>query len=198
MMAQADYAINIGTYNGASVLALASAMHLMGQPARHVTTIDIHHGRWTTTQTAFRAPFLKRGIQLEQINSIERDFKAVDPDPLLGDTAKYMVFYDIHDLEDKTGKPNDDLPDVIAKWRLWNRGDCTAKTPKAFADRTQKAFIVPRKDIAKSDYDLSVGRYRESEHEQVEYENPKQLLKRLKKLEDDISDGLEQLEGMIA
>ncbi len=59
--------------------------------------------------------------------------------------------------KDKDGRPNNDLPDLVEKWRQWDGG----RGKKHFADRKTRAFFVPRDDIAEQDFDLSIGRYKE-------------------------------------
>ena len=82
-----------------------------------------------------------------------------------------------------------DLPDLLARWE--NRdaeGECK---------RTEQSFLVPIKEIAGNDYDLSINRYKEVEHEAVEYDPPEVILGRLAKLEDEISRGRNELEEML-
>ena len=66
-----------------------------------------------------------------------------------------------------------------------------------FGDKTQKAFIVSADDIRANKYDLSINRYKEVVYQQEEYEDPKDILKRLKDLENDILKDLTELEGML-
>lgn len=68
---------------------------------------------------------------------------------------------------------------------------------KQFEDRTQKAFFVPREEIVKEGYDLSIGRYKELVYEEVKFEPPKKILDRLMKLEGKITADMKTLEGMI-
>ncbi len=103
-------------------------------------------------------------------------------------------FYDVQtdgfSLDDKRDpvKAND-LPDVRKRWAKRN--------PKKDTDRTAKAFFVPKQEIADNAYDLSINRYKEIIHEEVEYDPPKVILKRLKKLETEIAHDLEELEAML-
>jgi hypothetical protein len=46
-------------------------------------------------------------------------------------------------------------------------------------------------------YDLSINRYKEIVHEEVQYDPPKTILKRLKKMESEIAKDLEELEAML-
>jgi len=102
----------------------------------------------------------------------------------------YGVENDGYSLDDKRTKiDGSDLPDVLKCYKKRNA--------KKDTDRTQKHFCVPLKEIKENKYDLSFSRYRETVHEDVEYEKPKSILKRLQKLETDIQKELEELEGML-
>lgn len=103
-------------------------------------------------------------------------------------------FYDVQadgfSLDDKRDPvPENDLPDVLERWKK--------RKPKSVTDRTAKAFFVPKAEIVEQRYDLSLNRYKEIVHEEVSYDPPKTILKRLKKLEAEISAGLEELEAML-
>ena len=109
-----------------------------------------------------------------------------------------VFFYDVkadgYSLDDKRQKiAEDDLPDVVKQWAKWKSGN----KPKAFADRTKACFVVPRSEITENDCDLSLGRYKEHVHEEIQYDPPKKIIKSLRKLEADIADRLTKLEGML-
>ena len=82
------------------------------------------------------------------------------------------------------------LPDVLARWpeRAGSERDCP---------RTAQSFCVPKADIATNGYDLSLNRYKEVEHEEVEHRPPKEILAELAKIEEDIQEGMKELEGML-
>jgi len=82
------------------------------------------------------------------------------------------------------------LPDVLARWSERNAEE--HKRP-----RTAQSFCVPKQDIAGSGYDLSLNRYKEIVHEEVEHVPPKQLIAELLQLENEIEQGLRELEGML-
>ncbi len=105
-----------------------------------------------------------------------------------------VFFYDVQDdgfsLDDKRlPVPENDLPDVRERWK--------ARNPKRDKDRTDKAFCVPKKEIVANKYDLSLNRYREIVHEEVQYEAPKTIVARLKTLEEEIAKDLQELEAML-
>ena len=66
-----------------------------------------------------------------------------------------------------------------------------------YQDRTQKAFIVPKAEIATKKYDLSISHYKKVIHQEECYEEPKVILERLKTLETEILADLEELEKML-
>ena len=83
------------------------------------------------------------------------------------------------------------LPDVLMRWEERNG----AERERA---RTAQSFCVPKAEIAgDGGYDLSLNRYKEAEHEDVKHETPAEIIANLKGLEDEISQGLEELERMI-
>ncbi|WP_008308266.1 class I SAM-dependent DNA methyltransferase [Leptolyngbya sp. PCC 6406] len=106
----------------------------------------------------------------------------------------FVWFYDMaadgYSLDDKR-QPIDtnDIPDIVQRWQR--------RDPAQNCDRTAKAFVVPREEIAANGYDLSINRYKEIEYEEVQYDPPKVILQRLRELEDDIRQDLNALEEML-
>ena len=82
------------------------------------------------------------------------------------------------------------LPDALARWR--DRGG--AERDRA---RTDQSFCVPKAEIAANGYDLSINRYQELVHEDVEHRDPREILADLRALEDEIRAGLDELESML-
>ncbi len=82
------------------------------------------------------------------------------------------------------------LPDVLARWT--KRNGAERKSP-----RTAQSFCVPKSDIAAQGYDLSLNRYKEVVHEEVEHRAPTEILADIAKLEIEIQQGLKDLEGML-
>ena len=104
------------------------------------------------------------------------------------------------------------LPDVLTRWRTlsplsrWERAGVRAsrqsRSPGIYSDeltrpRTAQSFCVPKADIAANGYDLSINRYKEVVHEQVQHRAPAEILAELKRLEDEIAQGMKTLEGML-
>ena len=83
------------------------------------------------------------------------------------------------------------LPDVLMRWE--ERDGNERDNP-----RTAQSFAVPRDEIAKTgSYDLSLNRYKEVEHEEVDYPPPKEIIAELRGIEKEIDDGLTRLEEML-
>lgn len=82
------------------------------------------------------------------------------------------------------------LPDVLTRWD--KRDTTERKRP-----RTAQSFCVPKTDIAGQGYDLSINRYKEVVHEAVEHIPPKQMLKKLARLETEIQAGMKKLEVLL-
>lgn len=83
------------------------------------------------------------------------------------------------------------LPDVLMRWK--ERDDAELKNA-----RTAQSFCVPKADIAATgSYDLSLNRYREVEHEEQKHDAPADIIRELRKLEGEISQGLTKLEAML-
>ncbi len=82
------------------------------------------------------------------------------------------------------------LPDVLARWT--ERNGAERQQP-----RTAQSFCVPKADIAAHGYDLSLNRYQEIVHEEMEHRPPKEILADLATLEEEIQREMTQLEGML-
>jgi hypothetical protein len=82
------------------------------------------------------------------------------------------------------------LPDILVRWK--KRDDAERKRP-----RTAQSFSVSKAEIAGQGHDLSLNRYKEVVHEDVDHIPPKQIIAELKALEGEIQQGLADLEGMV-
>jgi type I restriction enzyme M protein len=82
------------------------------------------------------------------------------------------------------------LPDVLSRWALRHGSEQERA-------RTDQSFCVPKADIAAQGYDLSLNRYKEVVHEEIEHRSPREILDDLAILEAEIQQGLKQLEGML-
>ena len=72
-----------------------------------------------------------------------------------------------------------------------------ATGPKRERPRTAQSFCVPKADIAAQGYDLSLNRYKEVVHEEMEHRPPKEIIAELRKLEEEIRREMKELEGML-
>lgn len=110
-----------------------------------------------------------------------------------GGTDK-VWFYDMKadgfSLDDKRNPiEENDINDIIERFSsLENEGD---------RKRTEQSFFVPVEEIRGNGYDLSINKYKEIEYEEVVYDAPSVILGRIKELEKEINNGLEELEGML-
>ena len=82
------------------------------------------------------------------------------------------------------------LPDVLARWSQRNANERERS-------RTAQSFCVPKADIVAVGYDLSLNRYKEVLHEEVQHREPKEILADLETLEGDIHHSLKELQGML-
>lgn len=83
------------------------------------------------------------------------------------------------------------LPDALVRWRVRGAGELDRA-------RTDQSFCVPKADLAATEYDLSINRYKEIVHDDVEHESPQAILDGLAKVEAEIRQGIEDLKGMLA
>ena len=104
-------------------------------------------------------------------------------------------FYDMQadgfSLDDKRQPVDEnDIDDIISRYRnLENEKD---------RKRTEKSFFVSKDEIVKNDYDLSINKYKEIEHEVIKYDYPpKVIIQKIKGLEHQILEGLDELERMV-
>jgi type I restriction enzyme M protein len=110
-----------------------------------------------------------------------------------GETNK-VWFYDMqsdgYTLDDKRSKLNGggDLPDIVAKWK--DRKNQTEN------QRNSKFFYIDKKEIEEADFDLSINRYKQTDYEEINYEDPRIILSKIEILEQEIVAGLSDLKGL--
>lgn len=110
-----------------------------------------------------------------------------------GGKTEHVWYYDMQadgfSLDDKRERiAENDIPDVIARWK--------ARHPEKDTDRTAKAFFVPVEEIRENQYDLSINRYKETAYEEMEYEAPEVIMQKLRGLEREILNDLSELERL--
>ena len=108
--------------------------------------------------------------------------------------TEQVWFYDMKSdgftLDDKrTEIAENDIPDIIERFH----------SPEKEADRkrTEQSFFVPKEEIADNGYDLSINKYKKIEYIPVEYPPTSEILAEIKELQEEISKGIEELEGML-
>jgi type I restriction enzyme M protein len=105
---------------------------------------------------------------------------------------------DVRNQLSKEEHSKNNLPDVLARW---NSLKAVHPEPVEGSEltrpRTEQSFCVPKADIAANGYDLSINRYKEVVHAQVQHRAPQEILAELAKLEDEIAAGMKALEGML-
>ncbi len=111
-----------------------------------------------------------------------------------GGRTERVWYYDMKadgwSLDDKREKvAENDIPDVIARWRAGDRMKDT--------DRTAQAFFVPVEEIRGSGYDLSINRYKEVAYHEVAYEPPSVIIKHLRGIQEEIARDLDGLEDLL-
>lgn len=111
-----------------------------------------------------------------------------------GGKTDHVFFYDVtadgFSLDDKRDPiKDDDLPPALERWQK--------RSAKKDTDRTAKHFMVPVKEIEEKDFDLSINRYKETKHEEVQFDPPKKIIAKLRALEAEIAKDLDELEAML-
>lgn len=110
-----------------------------------------------------------------------------------GGTDK-VWFYDMkadgYSLDDKRNPVEDnDIDDIVERF-----GNLDGEVERA---RTEQSFFVDVEEIRENGYDLSINKYKEIEYEEVVYDEPGVILGRIRKLEDEITNGIEELERIL-
>lgn len=90
----------------------------------------------------------------------------------------------------KADHAKNNLPDVLTRW---NRRNGTEQKRA----RAEQSFCVPKSDIVAQSYDLSLNRYKEIVHEDVEHRAPRDILDELARIETEIQQGTSELKGML-
>ena len=58
-------------------------------------------------------------------------------------------------------------------------------------------YAIPKQEIIENNYDLSINKYREIEQETIQYEEPKELLNKIKLSHKKCEELLSKLEGLL-
>ncbi len=103
-------------------------------------------------------------------------------------------FYDMqndgYSLDDKrTPLEKSDIPDLIARFSALDKEESR--------ERTEQSFLVPKDEIVKNDYDLSINKYKAIIYEEEEYPHPLEIMAEINELEKEITAGLTELEAVL-
>lgn len=105
------------------------------------------------------------------------------------DEEKLGPVPEVGELEDTDHQKNN-LPDVLRRWKLRNGSEQDRP-------RTEQSFCIPKSDISAHGYDLSLNRYKEIIHEDVEHRAPAEILSDLDLIEAEIQERMSELKGML-
>jgi len=101
------------------------------------------------------------------------------------------------------------LPDLLARWRSLHpaagggslpstvRAEPVEAPTESERTRTAQSFLVRKADIVTNGYDLSINRYKEVLHEQMQHRAPGEILAELARLEEEIGRGTKALAEML-
>lgn len=103
-------------------------------------------------------------------------------------------FYDMQadgfSLDDKrTPIDENDIPDLMERFKK--------RDAEMDRKRTDKSFMVPKKDIIAEDYDLSINKYKEVEYIPVEYPPTEEIMDRIMELDAQAAKELQELKAML-
>jgi type I restriction enzyme M protein len=107
--------------------------------------------------------------------------------PLLGEDKLGPVPGTALSSEEHT---KNNLPDVLARWRQRD-------SEERVRPRTAQSFCVPKAVVVAQGYDLSINRYKEVVHEEVNHRSPKDLLIDLSRMEAEIQSGISELDRLL-
>jgi len=97
---------------------------------------------------------------------------------------------DGYSLDDKRSPTDEnDIPDIIKRF-----ADLKGEEERK---RTESSFLVPKKEIAENDYDLSINKYKEVEYTPVEYPPTEEILAQINSIESEIQKELKELEKLL-
>lgn len=112
-----------------------------------------------------------------------------------GGETNHVWFYDMqadgYTLDDKRNKiDKSDLPDIVQHFK--DRGSLS----EVEMPRTNKYFMVPKKEIVENNYDLNLSTYKVEVYEEVSYEKPNAILEKLEIIEESIQKGLAEIKEL--
>ena len=106
--------------------------------------------------------------------------------PLLDDKNLGLAAKPLSDEE----RTRNNLPDALARWQERDRSELERA-------RIEQSFCVSKTEIAASDYDLSINRYKEIVYDYTEHPSPFEILEEIAELEQTIQKGISDLGAML-
>lgn len=108
-----------------------------------------------------------------------------------GEKTDKIWFYDMqadgYSLDDKRTKiEQNDIPDIIENWKTRDKN----KQPK----KGDRWLWVDFDEIKKNNFDLSISRYKPIEYEEVEYDKPEVIMKKILDLEQAITIDIKEIQ----
>jgi type I restriction enzyme M protein len=110
-----------------------------------------------------------------------------------GGETNNVWFYDMladgYTLDDKRNKSSEsDLQDIVKRYKT--------RDAKNDSIRTEKYFMIPKKEIVENKFDLNLSTYKEEIYEEIKYDKPSTILSKLSKIEESIVEGLNELTAL--
>jgi type I restriction enzyme M protein len=111
-----------------------------------------------------------------------------------GGTTDKVWFYDMEadgfSLDDKRqSSPENDIPDIVGKWK--------GREKSSISNRKSKFFTVPADEIRSNKYDLSISRYKQIVHKEIDYEKPEVIIKKVLELERQIENHIREVTELL-
>ena len=97
--------------------------------------------------------------------------------------------FSLDDKREQIGDGLGDLPEIRKQW--------FAREKARKNDRTAKHFFVPLEEIEANKFDLTIGRYRQTQYDEAQCEPPLGIMRRLRTLDDEVRREMDELEAMI-
>lgn len=102
----------------------------------------------------------------------------------------YDMLADGRSLDDKRQPvEQNDIPDILDRWEHLDK--------ELERKRTEQSFLVPKAEIKKNNYDLSINKYKEIVYEKIEYEPPEVIWERINKMENEIQKEMLELKKLL-
>ena len=102
----------------------------------------------------------------------------------------YEMEADGYSLNDGRNPIEDnDIPDIIERYHNMDK--------ELERNRTEKSFVVPKEEIVKMDYELTINKYNEIIYEKIEYDEPETIIQGIVQKENKILSDINELYNLI-